>query len=386
MCRHPLIVTALAVLCVAPQAFTAPSPLDGAGVLLGYELLVDGQHVPDGIEVVSFETDQRVNTVAEATLVVVDGDMAEQSWTVSDGDTFVPGKQVELRLGYEGNNHTVFRGIVTAQAVSASGEAGTRLTVTCRSEAIRMTRPLPPTELRPGTAKAQLTTLAAASGLSLKMPDTPGDRPAAAIDADGEATWDTLTREARRLGMVIVTDGNRIELAPPATSNSAVLTLTLGDDLNGFNLELSAEDQVSAVVVTRSDKRGGVQIGVDGVAAGTGDGGVNEQGNLTGGALARVMGAAGEGGPTRRLTAPADMDDQAMRRWARAELLFNRLARIRGTVTFPGSALAKPNTMVELKGVGERFNGNAYVSGVKHTVADGQWLTTVTVGLPAEDG
>jgi len=42
--------------------------------------------------------------------------------------------------------------------------------------------------------------------------------------------------------------------------------------------------------------------------------------------------------------------------------------------------------MVELKGVGERFKGNAYVSGVKHTVADGQWRTTVTVGLPAEDG
>ena len=34
-------------------------------------------------------------------------------------------------------------------------------------------------------------------------------------------------------------------------------------------------------------------------------------------------------------------------------------------------------------GVGDRFNGNVFVSGVHHSIRDGNWFTTVDFGLPA---
>ena len=61
----------------------------------------------------------------------------------------------------------------------------------------------------------------------------------------------------------------------------------------------------------------------------------------------------------------------------------SKLAKTCGQVQFQGSALAKTGTMIALAGVGDRFNGNLFISGVHHSVRDGNWITTVDFGLPA---
>jgi hypothetical protein len=57
------------------------------------------------------------------------------------------------------------------------------------------------------------------------------------------------------------------------------------------------------------------------------------------------------------------------------------VGRMQGTVTFQGSALAKPGSVVRLSGLGGRFNGKAFVGGVYHEVRDGAWRTTAQLGL-----
>jgi uncharacterized protein involved in type VI secretion and phage assembly len=67
--------------------------------------------------------------------------------------------------------------------------------------------------------------------------------------------------------------------------------------------------------------------------------------------------------------------------WSSAELLKSQLSKIRGQASFQGSALAVTGCMVTLAGLGDRFNGDAYVSGVHHRLAEGLWITTVDIGL-----
>jgi uncharacterized protein involved in type VI secretion and phage assembly len=62
-------------------------------------------------------------------------------------------------------------------------------------------------------------------------------------------------------------------------------------------------------------------------------------------------------------------------------VLWSVLAKIRGSVEFRGDAKAQTGKVIELQGLGERFNGKAYISGVQHSVCCGQWLTRVEVGL-----
>ena len=57
---------------------------------------------------------------------------------------------------------------------------------------------------------------------------------------------------------------------------------------------------------------------------------------------------------------------------------------VRGRVRFQGSALARPATVLELTGLGDRFDGKAFVRGVHHAVRNGEWLTTAQLGMPGE--
>ncbi|NNM22553.1 MAG: Rhs element Vgr protein, partial [Flavobacteriaceae bacterium] len=78
------------------------------------------------------------------------------------------------------------------------------------------------------------------------------------------------------------------------------------------------------------------------------------------------------------------LDQDHVQVWVDSALLKSHLSGYRGSVTFQGSSLAKPNTTIQLKGVGDRFNGNAFISGVVHTVGEGAWNTEVRIGLSSE--
>lgn len=51
-----------------------------------------------------------------------------------------------------------------------------------------------------------------------------------------------------------------------------------------------------------------------------------------------------------------------------------------GEVSFQGSALATPDTTIEIDGFSKRVNGLSYVSSVEHIIENGNWITTVSVG------
>ncbi len=73
-----------------------------------------------------------------------------------------------------------------------------------------------------------------------------------------------------------------------------------------------------------------------------------------------------------------------MQAWADGLLLKERLAKTRGRVKFQGFADAMPGKLIEITGIGERFQGKMYISGVQHSVSDGNWETDVQLGLNTE--
>lgn len=67
--------------------------------------------------------------------------------------------------------------------------------------------------------------------------------------------------------------------------------------------------------------------------------------------------------------------------WSNAKLLYQQLAKTRGRVKFQGIAKVKPNTCLNIEGVGSRFNGKIYVSNIRHEIADGNWFVEAEFGL-----
>jgi hypothetical protein len=58
------------------------------------------------------------------------------------------------------------------------------------------------------------------------------------------------------------------------------------------------------------------------------------------------------------------------------------LTKFIGQACFPGTALAKPNSMLRLSKLGNLFLEDVFISAVEHLVKDGNWQTTATIGLP----
>ncbi|MFO0136565.1 MAG: phage late control D family protein, partial [Cyanobacteriota bacterium] len=102
----------------------------------------DGRPLPAELEVLDLEIQLDLNRIPQASLTLLDGNVAERCFEISDGALFKPGSRVSIALGYGGGGPApvqIFEGIVTRHAVSAGNE-GLRLKVNLRDRAITMTR------------------------------------------------------------------------------------------------------------------------------------------------------------------------------------------------------------------------------------------------------
>jgi hypothetical protein len=183
--------------------------------------------------------------------------------------------------------------------------------------------------------------------------------------------WDFIVSRAEAGGMIVTVVDGKVTVKPPDFSSDSGLLVKYGDSLIDVEAEIDARSQLPSVISKAWDfSSQSVESGDSSEPT------VNQQGNLTGSQLAQVMGSSGYQMITSAPVASGDLTA-----WANAQLLKSRLARIRGKVTFPGSALPTPGQTLKLDGLGTRFDGKAFISGVTHRIEHGDWTTETEFGL-----
>ena len=183
--------------------------------------------------------------------------------------------------------------------------------------------------------------------------------------------WDFIVARAEVNGLLAWADAGKLNVKAPAWTGAAALKVTYGIDLLRFDCETDARSQLQSVEATGWSPAD--QATVKGTASTGSD---NSWGNLTGATLAGVAAPAVFGIESAVPMTSADLQGVAKARQARAEL-----ARLRGQVRFQGSGKAKLGTLLELAGVGARFNGSGLVCSVVHRIEDGNWTTEAGLGL-----
>jgi Rhs element Vgr protein len=186
--------------------------------------------------------------------------------------------------------------------------------------------------------------------------------------------WDFIACRSDVLGLAIRVQCGEISALPLALG-APKRTLDYGlDDTRELELELDGAQQWASLKVQSWDraklaptapvraKPANLQIG-------------NQLDTLLAEAVAASAATLLHGAPT----APAEL--QA---WADARLLRSRLSLLRGTAVVDGDADLQPLDTVEIKGVGQRFNGKALVSGVTHTIDGDGWRSQLRLGLSAD--
>lgn len=344
-------------------------PSDRAKSVATYTLLSDGAPVPRTVQVISIATSREVGRIPAATLVIVDGEASKETFAVSNGAEFEPGKEVEIKLGYRSSEESVFKGLVMRQAVKVR-QGGSVLVVDLKDAAEKMTCARRSRYFHDVTDSDVFEELIDAHGLDKEVEST--SHAHTTVVQHHATDWDMTLCRAEAAGKLVFVDDGKVTIKAPLLSADPVLTVQFGATVHELDAELDARLQLSAVKGTAwSAADQGVNDALEGA-----DPGVPDAGNPDSAALAAVLGEE-----EYRLVHGATLPDGEIQSWLDGKLLRHRLAKIRGTVTVDGTADVKPGDFIELLGVGERFEGKLFVTAVAQRFQEGAWKTTFQFGL-----
>jgi Rhs element Vgr protein len=315
---------------------------------------------------------KELNRIPTAMIVLRDGSPSEQSFPISDSSDFIPGNPIIITAGYQSTETQIFSGIIVQQGLKIDKE-DSLIEVVCKDKAVKMTVGRKNTFFNSGDSPVKdsdlISTITGTYGLSGTVAATTVNHNQ--IFQHHSTDWDFLVARAEANGMIVAVDDGDVNVNAPKVSGSAVLSVTYGDSLLEMDSRIESIDQYPAVQATSWDP---AQQKI--VQSSGSDPTVNEQGNLTSSTLSGVVGLT-----TFALQSSAIVAEDELQTWANAQQLKSWMSRLRGRIRFQGSALAKPDTLIALDGVGERYNGNVYLRSVTHVIEGGDWITEADFGF-----
>jgi Rhs element Vgr protein len=336
-----------------------------------FKILVDGNEISGEFQVLSIAVTRELNRIPSATLQFLDGEASQATFKISNTADFIPGKKVEIKLGYKSQEDTVFKGIVIKHSIKIR-KNGSVLLVDCRDESVKMTSGAKSKYYANKKDKDIMEEVIDGYGLQKKVEAT---TPSLKEVVQYEATdWDFLICRAEANGMVVMVEDGKINVAKPNTSQLSAVNVSFGATILEFDAEIDARWQSKGIKATSWNAADQQVIDAQATEPST-----TNNGNLTHSDLSKVI-----GGDPHEIRHGGKMTQPELQVWADGILLKERLAKVRGRAKFQGFAGVLPGKIIEISGVGDRFEGKLYISGVRHTLEKGNWETDVQFGLSPE--
>lgn len=343
----------------------ANSPSIAKDRVLSCSVYCNGTKLKDNYALVSAMVRLELNRIGKATLKFNAGNMDKQTFDESDADLFKPGNSIRLDAGGIEKEETLFEGIITGLRIITGKDLRSYMVVECRDNAYPATQGRKNRIFEKKADSDIIKEVLSAYG-SIKIDATPYQHPTLVQYYCSD--WDFALSRADANGLFVFTGGSTIQVKKPEVSASPVLTVTYGTDLISFDLELSADDQFTQYEAVSWSPKTQKAVKVSASAPS-----LNKQGDLQPKNIAT--------GDSLLLQTDAPTDEKALKQWADSMALKAGLARYQGSCSFYGSANVIPGCMIELKGLGKRFDGNLFIGSVTHTIEDNEWITEAGAGV-----
>jgi Rhs element Vgr protein len=339
--------------------------------LVTLKILIEGEELSNTYQVKSVVVQNEANRIPMAQIVLVDGEASERDFKLSNEDLLIPGKKIEITAGYHNDEETIYKGIIIKHSIKIKSDASL-LIIECKDEAVKLTI----------GRKSKYFYEVKDSEVFEEIIDTYG------LEKDIEATnfshkeivqyntsdWDFIVSRAQANGKLCFIENGKITISKPNITASPVETITFGSSLLDFDAEIDARNQFAKVSSYSWNYTDQELVEIE-----ASDPAVSLNGNLSVADLSKTIELE-----NLELRHGGTLTEVELQDWADAKLLFQQLSKIRGRVKFQGIPAVKPNTIITLEGVGDRFNGNAYVTGVFHELAEGNWTIDAQFGLNPE--
>ena len=340
--------------------------------LPGFTISSQGNELPGTVNVISILVNKTVNKIPMARIVLKDGDAAAEDFRLSSGEELIPGKEIEITAGYHNDRETIFKGVIIKQSIQVKSSRNAYLVIECKDKAYRMTGERKNKYFTDYTDSDAIEELIREYGLELEVEST--DVTHRQLVQYNTGDWDFIVSRSEINGKSVLVDDGKITIAKPDFSVEPVVNLLYGATLLNIDATLDAAHQHASVSCAAWDQANQEMTESEAEAPE-----VEEAGNLSSDSLSGLV--SDESSKYRHTgNLPAD----ELQAWANARKTKNVLSKICGVVKCKGLPQVKPGDIIQLGGLGDRFNGKVYVSGVRHELSDGSWEMDLQIGLGPE--
>lgn len=338
---------------------------------ISFEVKINGTAISGEIEVISIGATLEVNRIASATLKISDGGafgLENEPFANSSSDDFIPGKDIEISLGYGDERSIVFLGVITGQRMVVR-RSTSFLLVTCKDKSFKLTKSRANNILAGSKDDDLFNQLVSDAGLTADSASaTQFTYPLVQYNS---SDWDYLVIRSEANNFFVVTDQNKVSIKSFDFSGSPSYAIQADLTALEVDLELSGENTYAEFNFTSWDPTTQAKTVVN--ASMADPSGVS---NLT---AQKIAGDLSLPSLNKFTSAPLSTDE--LTAYSKSWISKSALTKVQGKITIPGTANLKPGDLVELKNFGPRFDGNAFISKIEQDCSEGDWKTTVFVGL-----
>ncbi|MBT3385304.1 MAG: type VI secretion system tip protein VgrG [Prolixibacteraceae bacterium] len=336
--------------------------------LVTFKIFADGNQIPGTFSIMSIVVEKEINRIPTAKIVLLDGDPASQDFEASNQESFIPGKEIEIKAGYHSDEETIFKGIVIKHSLKIRSNQS-YLIVECKDKAVKLTIGRKNKYFYESKDSDIIEEIIDSCGLTKEVETTNVQHKE--LVQYNVSDWDFCVTRAQANGKVCVIDDGEIKVVKPDFEQAETETVSFGATLLDFDAEIDARNQFSKVTSYGWSYSGQELLEIEAT-----DPSVSLNGNITSSDLSSVINLE-----NLELKSGGGTPDVELQEWSDAQALFNQLSKIRGRVKFQGIPAVKPNTTLKLEGVGERFNGKVYISAIRHEISDGNWTIDAQFGI-----
>lgn len=338
---------------------------------ISFDIKLNGTALSSEVEVISIGVSLEVNRIGSATLKISDGGvfgLENEPFANSSSEDFIPGNEIEINLGFGDEREMVFSGVITGQRMVVR-RSTSFLLVTCKDKSFKLTKSRSNTILADSKDDDLFSKLISDAGLSADV--TSASQFAYPLVQYNASDWDYLVIRAEANNFFVVTDQNKVSIKSFELSGSPSYSIQADLSALEVDLDLNGENTYPEFNFTSWDPKTQQKTVVN--ATMSDPTGIS---NLTAQKIAGDLSVP----PMNKFTS-APLSSEELTAYSKSWISKSALTKVQGKITIPGTAKLKPGDLVGLKNFGPRFEGNAFISKIEQECSEGDWKTTVYVGL-----
>lgn len=347
-----------------PDNRVVPTP--AAADLPTKTILINGTALAATYRVMSVKVTHAAHKIPEAEIVLLDGDVSTETFAASNGADLMPGVEITIKAGYHGQEEIIFKGMIVQQGIKILQGQSTSISITAKH--------------------AVFKTALNRKNISFKdKKDSEIIEELLTVDKEVDATtvkhthmlqsycndWDFINIRAEANGLYVLPRYDKIKVKKPVLDASPVLNLYYGTSILEFEADMDARNCYSEVKTTGWSAADQATI----ESSSSNDWNGKEPGNFTSNDAAGAVGNSSLNLFSQGHSSAAELDALS-----KAVMIRHHLSKIIGRAKCIGFATIWPGDIVELNGVGDRYKGKAFVTGIQHQIAEGRWDTNIQFG------